>query len=50
VGGGDGANPEDKIGSDEPVSKEAAVAAAATLQWHFNKAGKMHEKKKWLRT
>lgn len=32
VAGGGGANPDDKIGSDDPVSKEAAVAAAATLQ------------------
>lgn len=31
-GGGLGvARPEDKIGSDDPVSKDAAVAAAATL-------------------
>jgi len=27
-----GARPEDKIGSDEPVKREAAVAAAATLE------------------
>lgn len=27
-----GARPEDKIGSDEPVNREAAVAAAATLE------------------
>jgi hypothetical protein len=26
-----GASPDDMIGSDEPVSREAAVAAAATL-------------------
>ncbi len=26
-----GAKPEERIGSDEPVSREAAVAAAATL-------------------
>jgi hypothetical protein len=31
VVGGGGASPDDKIGSDEPVSREAAVAAAATL-------------------
>jgi len=28
---GGGASPDDRIGSEEPVSKEAAVAAAATL-------------------
>jgi hypothetical protein len=27
-----GARPEDKIGSDDPVKREAAVAAAATLR------------------
>ena len=27
-----GARPEDKIGSDDPVKREAAVAAAATLE------------------
>ena len=27
-----GAKPDDKIGSEEPVSRDAAVAAAATLQ------------------
>ena len=27
-----GARPEDKIGSDDPVKREAAVAAAATLK------------------
>jgi len=26
-----GARPEDRMGSDEPVRREAAVAAAATL-------------------
>jgi len=31
VMGGGGASPDDRIGSDEPVSREAAVAAAATL-------------------
>ena len=31
VVGGGGANPDARIGSDEPVSREAAVAAAATL-------------------
>jgi hypothetical protein len=29
--GGDGANPDERIGSDDPVSRDAAVAAAATL-------------------
>jgi hypothetical protein len=27
-----GVRPEDRMGSDEPVSKDAAVAAAATLK------------------
>jgi hypothetical protein len=27
-----GARPEDKIGSEDPVKREAAVAAAATLR------------------
>jgi len=27
-----GARPDDRMGSDEPVSKDAAVAAAATLR------------------
>lgn len=31
-----GVRPEDKIGSDDPVKREAAVAAAATLEKREN--------------
>jgi hypothetical protein len=39
VEGVGGARPEDKIGSEDPVKREAAVAAAATLE----KEGRIRE-------